>query len=134
MAMKFTIGRKIGAGFAVLIILTTIAFIATIVTLTESKSKTDTVVGQLAPSVAELKELNLMIQRTGTDVTQWMFNSSASDISFREDLDHIITTEYPEQRKKLENLSADWSDSAKTKLRGIFGRVEKIFKLYKTEI
>ena len=97
--MKFTIGRKIGAGFAVLIILTTIAFIATVITLTDSKRKTDEVVGQLAPSVAELKELNLMIQRSGTDITQWMFNSSASDISFREDLDEIISTEYPQQKK-----------------------------------
>jgi serine phosphatase RsbU (regulator of sigma subunit)/CHASE3 domain sensor protein len=134
MAMKFTIGRKIGAGFAVLIILTSIAFIATVVTLTDSKRKTDEVVGQLAPSVAELKELNLMIQRSGTDVTQWMFNSSASDISFRVDLDTIITREYPAQKKELEDLSKDWSDTAKSKLRGIFGRIEKIFKLYKSDI
>ncbi|MBP9070134.1 MAG: SpoIIE family protein phosphatase [Bacteroidia bacterium] len=134
MAIKFTIGKKIGAGFAVLIILTTLAFILTVVTLKDSKSKTDTVVGQLAPSVAELKELNLMIQRSGTDVTQWMFNSSSSDISFREDLDNIITTEYPEQRKELENLSKDWSDSTKQDLKEVFGRIEKIFRYYKGEI
>jgi serine phosphatase RsbU (regulator of sigma subunit)/HAMP domain-containing protein len=134
MAIKFTIGKKIGAGFAVLIILTTLAFIFTVVTLKDSKSKTDTVVGQLAPSVAELKELNLMIQRSGTDVTQWMFNSSSSDISFREDLDNIITTEYPEQRKELENLSKDWSDSTKQDLKEVFGRIEKIFRYYKGEI
>ncbi|MBK6523368.1 MAG: HAMP domain-containing protein [Sphingobacteriaceae bacterium] len=134
MAIKFTIGKKIGAGFAVLIILTTLAFILTVVTLKDSKSKTDTVVGQLAPSVAELKELNLLIQRSGTDVTQWMFNSSSSDISFREDLDNIITTEYPEQRKELENLSKDWSDSTKQDLKEVFGRIEKIFRYYKGEI
>ena len=134
MAIKFTIGKKIGAGFAVLIILTTLAFILTVVTLKDSKSKTDTVVGQLAPSVAELKELNLLIQRSGTDVTQWMFNSSSSDISFREDLDNIISTEYPEQRKELENLSKDWSDSTKQDLKEIFGRIEKIFRYYRGEI
>jgi serine phosphatase RsbU (regulator of sigma subunit)/HAMP domain-containing protein len=50
------------------------------------------------------------------------------------DLDTIITREYPAQKKQLEDLSRDWSDSAKAKLRGIFGRVEKIFKLYKGEI
>jgi serine phosphatase RsbU (regulator of sigma subunit) len=134
MAMKFTIGRKIGAGFAVLIILTTIAFIATVVTLTESKSKTENVVGQLAPSVAELKELSLMIQRSGTDVTQWMFNSSASDVSFKDTLENIITVEYPAQKQQLEELSENWSDSAKTKLKGIFKRIDMIFRLYKTEI
>lgn len=134
MAIKFTIGRKIGAGFAVLIILTFVAFTATIITLTDSKSKTENVVGQLAPSVAELKELNLMIQRSGTDITQWMFNSSSSDINFRQDLEKIISTEYPEQKKELEDLSVDWSDSSKKKLKGIFGRIDKIFKYYKSDI
>lgn len=132
--MKFTIGKKIGAGFAVLIILTSIAFVATIITLTSSKSKTENVVGQLAPSVAELKELNLMIQRSGTDITQWMFNSSSSDISFREDLENIISTEYPEQKKELEALSENWSDSTKRRLTGIFGRIDKIFRYYKSDI
>jgi len=59
MAMKFTIGRRIGLGFATLIILTTVAFILTVATLNDSKQRTETVVGQVTPSVVELKELNL---------------------------------------------------------------------------
>jgi serine phosphatase RsbU (regulator of sigma subunit)/HAMP domain-containing protein len=135
MAFKFTIGKKIGAGFAVLIILTTLAFILTVVTLKDSKSKTDTVVGQLAPSVAELKELNLIIQRSGTDITQWMFNSSTvSDIDFREDLQTIVDVEYFAQKRELDSLSQDWSDDEKKKLKGIFLRIESIFRLYKADI
>jgi len=135
MAFKFTIGKKIGAGFAVLIILTTLAFILTVVTLKDSKSKTDTVVGQLAPSVAELKELNLIIQRSGTDITQWMFNSSTvSDIDFREDLQKIVDLEYFAQKRELDSLSQDWSDAEKKKLKGIFLRIESIFRLYKADI
>ncbi|MDZ4665679.1 MAG: SpoIIE family protein phosphatase [Bacteroidota bacterium] len=134
MAIKFTIGKKIGAGFAVLIILTTLAFILTVVTLKDSKSKTDTVVGQLAPSVAELKELNLLIERSVTDVTQWMFNSSSSDIDFREDLENIIATEYLDQRKELDSLSQDWSVEEKKSLKTIFLRIESIFRLYKSDI
>ncbi len=135
MAIKFTIGKKIGAGFAVLIILTTLAFILTVVTLKDSKSKTDTVVGQLAPSVAELKELNLIIQRSGTDITQWMFNSSTvSDIGFRDDLQNIIGTEYYKQKKELDSLSHDWSDEEKKSLKTILLRIESIFRLYKSDI
>jgi serine phosphatase RsbU (regulator of sigma subunit)/HAMP domain-containing protein len=135
MAFKFTIGKKIGAGFAVLIILTTLAFILTVVTLKDSKSKTDTVVGQLAPSVAELKELNLIIQRSGTDITQWMFNSSTvSDIDFREDLQKIVDDEYFAQKRELDSLSQDWSVDEKKKIKGIFLRIESIFRLYKADI
>lgn len=135
MAFNFTIGRKIGAGFAVLIILTTVAFILTVVTLKDSKSKTDTVVGQLAPSVAELKELNLIIQRSGTDITQWMFNSSTeSDINFREELQKIISTDYINQKAELEEISLAWSEDEKKKLKGIFLRIESIFRLYKVDI
>src|SRR6185312_14509261 len=43
MAFKFTIGKKIGAGFALVILFTLIAFIYTNVIVTESKRKTDQV-------------------------------------------------------------------------------------------
>jgi serine phosphatase RsbU (regulator of sigma subunit)/HAMP domain-containing protein len=133
--MKFSIGKKIGSGFAVLILLTTIAFVLTVVTLKDSKHKTDEVVGQLAPSVAELKELNLLIQRSGTDITQWMFNSStSSDIAFREDLKRIIEKEYPLQKKELQDLSESWNEEEKKKIKGIFLRIESIFRLYKVDI
>ncbi|MBL7917700.1 MAG: hypothetical protein JNM96_04835, partial [Bacteroidia bacterium] len=133
--MKFTIGKKIGSGFAILILLTSIAFILTFITLNDSKGKTDTVVGQLAPSVAELKELNLLIQRSGTDITQWMFNSStSSDIAFREDLTKIIEKKYPKQKEVLQEISLNWNEEEKKRLKGIFLRIESIFRLYKTDI
>jgi CHASE3 domain sensor protein len=57
MAFKFTIGRKIGTGFGVLLVLTLIAFIFTIVTITKSKQQTDSVVSQVTPSVSALKRI-----------------------------------------------------------------------------
>lgn len=133
--MRFTIGRKIGAGFAVLIIFTTIAFLLTITTLSDSKSKTTNVVGQLAPSVSELKELNLLIQRSGTYITQWMFNSStSSDIEFRQDLQKLIQKDYPNKKDQILELSKSWSDEEQKKLKSIFLRVESIFRLYKSDI
>ena len=135
MAFKFTIGRKIGAGFAVLIILTSIAFFLTVFTLTDSKSKTESVVGQLAPSVAELKELNLLIQKSGTNITQWMFNSSTNDLGFRRELEHIIAEDYPVKKEELKKLSeVSWNDDERKRLQGVFLRIESIFRLYKADI
>jgi serine phosphatase RsbU (regulator of sigma subunit)/HAMP domain-containing protein len=133
--MKFSIGKKIGSGFAVLILLTSVAFVLTIVTLRDSKNKTEDVVGQLAPSVAELKELNLLIQRSATDITQWMFNSStSSDIEFREDLKRIVEVDYLAQKNELLAIAENWTEEEKKKLKGIFLRIESIFRLYKVDI
>ena len=62
MGFRFTIGRKIGTGFGILLFLTTIAFILTIVTVTKSKQQTESVVGQVTPSVSALKQLNFLLR------------------------------------------------------------------------
>jgi serine phosphatase RsbU (regulator of sigma subunit)/HAMP domain-containing protein len=134
MAIRFTIGRKIGLGFGSFIVLTMVAFILTVFTLNDSKRQTETVVGQVTPSVAELKELNLLLQRSHTNVSKWFYNRSFNDIEFRDELKNIIRVEYPEKKKLLQALSQTWSADEKTQLRVIFGRVETLFKVYQNEI
>jgi serine phosphatase RsbU (regulator of sigma subunit)/HAMP domain-containing protein len=134
MAIRFTIGRKIGFGFGSFIVLTTVAFILTVFTLNDSKKQTETVVGQVTPSVAELKELNLLLQRSHTNVSKWFYNKSFNDVEFRDELKNIIRIEYPQKKKLLQALSESWSVDEKTQLRVIFGRVETLFKVYQNEI
>lgn len=134
MAFRFTIGRRIGLGFGVFILLTSIAFILTVFTVKDSKRRTETVVGQVTPSVAELKELNLLLQRSHTDISKWFYNKSFNDVEFREELKNIIQTEYPKQKASLSKLSKNWNDEEKRQLRVIFGRVETLFKVYQNEI
>jgi serine phosphatase RsbU (regulator of sigma subunit) len=134
MAFKFTIGRRIGLGFGIFILLTSIAFILTVVTVRDSKKRTETVVAQVTPSVAELKELNLLLQRSHTDISKWFYNKSFNDVEFREELKNIISVEYPRQKKSLQKLSQNWTEKEKEQLRIIFGRVETLFKVYQNEI
>lgn len=134
MKFRFTIGRRIGLGFTIFILLTMVAFILTIVTLADSKSRTQTVVGQVTPSVAELKELNLMLQRSHTDVSKWFYNNSFSDLDFRKELKSIIRDEYPRQRAALNKLAETWTDDEKRQLKEIFSRIETLFKVYENDI
>ncbi|MGZ3866257.1 MAG: hypothetical protein ACXVNR_07505, partial [Bacteroidia bacterium] len=71
MAFKFTIGRKIGAGFGIVILFTVAAFIYTNVIITESKKKTDEVVQVVTPSVAALETFHQKIQRSQILITKW---------------------------------------------------------------
>ncbi len=132
--MKFTIGRRIGLGFATLILLTMVAFILTVVTLNDSKQRTETMVGQVTPSVVALKELNLLLQRSHTDISKWFYNKSFNDVEFREELRNIIAIDYPKKRAALVILSAHWTKDENEQLKNIFTRIETLFKVYQTEI
>ncbi len=134
MAIKFTIGRRIGLGFATLILLTMVAFILTVVTLNDSKQRTETMVGQVTPSVVALKELNLLLQRSHTDISKWFYNKSFNDVEFREELRNIIAIDYPKKRAALVILSAHWTKDENEQLKNIFTRIETLFKVYQTEI
>jgi serine phosphatase RsbU (regulator of sigma subunit)/HAMP domain-containing protein len=134
MKWRFTIGRRIGLGFAIFILLTVIAFILTVVILNDSKRRTETVVGQVTPSVAELKELNLLLQRSHTNVSKWYYNKSFNDIEFRDELKNIIHKEYPRKKAILTEFSKDWSEEEKSQLKVIFLKIEALFKLYQSEI
>jgi len=134
MRIRFTIGRRIGLGFAIFILLTVIAFVLTVVTLNDSKRRTETVVGQVAPSVAELKELNLLLQRSHTGISKWYYNKSFNDLDFRTELKNIIDSEYPKKKAKLNEFSGLWSPEEKDQLSVIFNKIEDLFEVYESEI
>ena len=134
MDFKFTIGRRIGIGFAIFIIGTMVAFILTIITLNDSKTRTENVVSQITPSVADLKEINLLLQRSHTDISKWYFNKSFNDVEFRAELERIIKKDYPTKKEHLKELSKIWTPEDKQSLSIIFNQIEALFVNYKKEI
>ena len=134
MKFKFTIGRRIGIGFAIFIIATMVAFILTIITLNDSKTRTETVVSQITPSVADLKEINLLLQRSHTDISKWFYNKSFNDVEFRTELERIIKKDYPTKKNHLIVLSAIWTPNENQKLKVIFNQIESLFVVYEEDI
>jgi methyl-accepting chemotaxis protein len=134
MNFKFTIGRRIGIGFAIFIIGTMVAFILTIITLNDSKTRTETVVSQITPSVADLKEINLLLQRSHTDISKWFYNKSFNDVEFRTELKRIIKKDYPTKKNHLIVLSAIWTPNENQKLKVLFNQIEALFVVYEEDI
>ena len=134
MDFKFTIGRRIGIGFAIFIIGTMVAFILTIITLNDSKTRTETVVSQITPSVADLKEINLLLQRSHTDISKWFYNKSFNDVEFRKEIKRIIEKDYPTKKNHLLVLSAIWTPNENQKLKVLFNQIESLFVIYQEEI
>lgn len=134
MAFKFTIGRKIGTGFGILLILTLVAFIFTIVTIKKSKQQTDSVVGQVTPSVSALKEYNFILQKSQTLISKWFFNQTSNDDASKTELRTLISRDYPSIKSKIGELSTDWTKDEREKVKSIIFFSDGLFKLYQEEI
>ncbi len=134
MALRFTIGRRIGTGFSTLIGLTIVAFVLTLSTVTESKKKTEEVVDQVAPSVAALKEYNFLLQRSQTLISKWYYSKNVND-GGRSELENLITQDYPKQCRDLREISKNWTSSEEVKaLRQITSKTDAVFLTYQQEI
>lgn len=134
MAFRFTIGRKVGTGFGVLLFLTIVAFILTIVTVNKSKQQTESVVSQVTPSVSALKEYNFLLQKSQTLISKWYYNKSKANEPFKQELRNLINKEYPNIKTKINLLSSNWTDEEKEKFKTIVKFTDDLFKMYETEI
>lgn len=134
MAIRFTIGRKIGTGFGILLFLTMIAFILTIFTVTKSKVQTESVVGQVTPAVSALKQFNFLLQKSQTLMAKWYYIKSKDDEPFKNELRSLIDRDYPNIKTKIHSLSSDWTPSEKEKFSNIEKFSDGLFTVYKTDI
>jgi serine phosphatase RsbU (regulator of sigma subunit)/HAMP domain-containing protein len=134
MAFKFTIGKKIGAGFGLVILFTLIAFIFTNVVISDSKKKTDQVVQVVTPSVTSLESFHLNLQRSQILVTKWYHVQSSDDDPFKKELRELIKYQYPEIKKGIDSLSVNWTRDEKDQIKTIFSLTDKLFKRYQDEI
>ena len=134
MAIKFTIGRKIGTGFGLLLFLTLVAFLLTIATVTQSKQRTEAVVGQVTPSVSSLKQFNFLLQKSQTLISKWKYNQTPNDDPSKIELRNLISKEYPNIKRELNTLSIDWTAEEKEKIKTIISFSDGLFKLYQEDI
>jgi len=134
MAFKFTIGRKIGAGFGIVLLFMVIAFIYTNVTIAESKKKTDQVVRVVTPSVAALETFQLKLQRSQILITKWFHVQSPDDDPFKKELRILIKAQYPQKKSQIDSLSANWTKDEKESIKSIFALTDQLFVHYQEEV
>jgi len=132
--VKFTIGKKIGFGFGVVIILTIVAFVFTNITLKDSKKKTDNVVKVVTPSVAALNDFNLLLESSQRLISKWVNVQSVEDEIFKLELKDLIVHEYPLIKSQIDSLSITWTKEEKVNVDSIFKFTDNLFLTYQNEI
>lgn len=134
MKLRFTIGRKIGLGFGVIIFLVIVAFWLTNVTLNDSRKKTDQVTEIYNPSVASLKELNYLLIRSKFLITKWFYVQTGDDAIDKKALRVLIKDEYPALKAKIKKYSVNWNKDEQESIDGILSLIEQMFKSYEDDV
>lgn len=141
MKFRFTIGRKIGTGFAVLILLTIVAFVLTYITSIESKDKTDRVTKVYTPSVGALQQLNTLLNRSEKLINKWVFIQSGPQDPGKAELLELIKTEYPLLKDSIIKLSntrvndsITWNNTDREEINTILSLTDNLYQAYHTEI
>lgn len=125
MRMRFTIGKKIGTGFGILIFLTLIVFVSTYYTLKESRTINDEISKINNPSIKLLQELKFSILETKLFLETWIKEPKPHEDKQR--LLDFRGVEYPVVKEELEELSVHWNENQQDSLSQLFDKIEMLF-------
>ena len=131
MAFRFTIAKKIGTGFGVLLFFIVVVFYTTYTTLTDSTNVNDKITNINRPSVASLEELKLMTVRSKMLIFNWAYIPSPSDHPDKRKLTRLIGVNYPFLIKKIKRLSVNWDKSDQDKIEVVFQKLAELFEMHR---
>jgi len=134
MAFRFTIAKKIGTGFGVLLFFIIVVFYTTYTTLTESTNINDKITNINGPSVASLEELKLLTVRSKMLIFNWAYIASHSDHPDKQKLTRLIGVNYPYLIKKIEKLAVNWAKEDQTKIKLVIAKLAELFEMHRDVI
>ena len=130
--LRFTISRKIGFGFAVLLITTLIIFLLTYQTLYRGRSINDKINFIYTPSISSLEVLKSSVLRSRTLINMWAFVQSREDTKEKMSLVDIVELEIPEIKQGIDSLSINWSEQERRKKEKIYKELDNLLVMYET--
>jgi len=107
MNIRFSIGRRIGFGFAILIVLTLFAFWLTTITIRESSAINDKITTIYTPSVNALRDLNVLVINSKMLISNWVNIQGESE--YKPKLKKLIYEEYPHIKNRVNELARNWN-------------------------
>lgn len=128
--LRFTISRKIGFGFAVLLLTTLFVFLITYETLRTGRGINDKINTVYNPSVSSLESLKSSVLRSRTLINMWAFVQSREDTKEKMSLVEVVQTEIPSIKRDIDQLSANWSEAERRKKERIYNELDKLLAMY----
>jgi len=132
MKIRFNIGRKIGFGFSILIILTIVVFALTYRTLGTARVINTKINDIYNPSVSSLEQLKSTVLRSRTLVNMWAFVQSREDTKEKMTLVKLIDEEIPTIKYSTDSLSVHWTEGERRQKIAIYRELDRLTEMYST--
>lgn len=126
MAARFTIGRKIGTGFGLFILVVGIVFFLTNGTLNESREINRRINEVYTPGLRSLEILNNQLTRSTSLMRQWAFVQTREDQREKLEVVKICTYDIPRQLQHIDSISALWPEEDRQLFRQVDAGVNQL--------
>lgn len=138
MDFRFTIGKKIGTGFGVLILFIIVVFGATffavnsgIKTFRENDETSNELIEVLTPSKEKVTKLRILINESKLLAIQWVDHQGRSDTPDKNRLKNLMKQNIPNTRDEILDLSSKWTDEEDLKtFKHAIGKIDTLFSFY----
>ncbi|HRH02832.1 MAG TPA: SpoIIE family protein phosphatase [Bacteroidia bacterium] len=130
MKFRFTIGRKIGTGFGILILSTLAAFIFTNQTLKESRRINDKINQVYNPSLKALDELNKVVLISKPLISYWVNVQRSNEDPDKQKLRDNIFRDYPAVKGRIKGLSLRWRKDDRDSINDVFEKIDDLFHVH----
>lgn len=130
MKFRFTIGKKLGTGFGVLILLTLLVFVITQGTLDTSRAINERNIEVNTPSIDKLQELKILVLTSKMLISNWV--NIEKEHQDKERLLELTESDYPALAKDLDTLAKAWNDRNQIRLGNIERQMGVLFEHHKT--
>lgn len=128
--MNFTIGRKIGLGFGLLIMAFLISTIFTFITFQKSQNINDKITKNFNPSTKALQDLNTMILNSKQLISNWIFIQSNDNAVDKEELRNLHLNMYPSLKEHIQSLYKQWETKEIHEFDTVLLSIDSLFSLH----
>ena len=138
MKFRFTIGKKIGTGFGVLILFIIVVFGATffavnngISTFQKNDQTSTHLIQVLTPSKEKVTKLRILINESKLLAVQWVDHQGRNDVPDKIRLKTLMEQNIPTTTQEIIALSKEWDDEQdKITLQQAIGKIDTLFIFY----
>ncbi len=129
MRYRLTIGRKIGVGFGLLILLTLLNFILTLYTVNQGNELNLSITNVYNPSVQLFERLNNLLLKSNRYIENWVTRSVENpNAPIKEPLRKLLGEEYPALRKEIVKMSVNWTENDKASVDSLLNAIDRLFE------
>ncbi len=106
--MRFTVGKKIGAGFSIVVILLLVVFLITYIQVNEAISTNDRFLNVDQPSSFAINHLKDELSSTHNYMQKWVSDESIPNEPFKLEAAKLLDSNLNTDIIKLDTLSKKW--------------------------